>query len=220
MSDLHPTPALEHVPGRGLPNQRQTSFLLGIGLGLAGLARTVLHIEQSPWDNAWKPDVDRPPSARGRRGYLGRTLSAILDAVLPGCSSDPEGLPGANEVRALDLLLDPPMVTFYHRRVPTRPYLWAVVLVTDLQALLRTGRPYRYLPLEKRCQLLLSLLRWAPLLYEPVVTTARYAYLGGPLERHGLEALGNPGPCDRQSPLLDFDPTERPREATSTGSLP
>ncbi len=213
-------PSPKHVAGRGLPGRTQTSILQAIGLGVGGLFRNLLRIERSPWDNPWKPNVDHPPTLRGRRGHLTATLEALLDTTLPGPTTDPESLPGAVESGALELLLDPPMLTVYGRKLPTRPFLWSLVLVTDTFSLLRKGRPYRFLAPRGRFKLLLELLHWMPLLYDPVVSAARYAFLGGPVNRRGLEALGDPGPIDRHPPHLDFDPTEMPTPATRSGNLP
>ncbi|TNF26116.1 MAG: hypothetical protein EP329_21735 [Deltaproteobacteria bacterium] len=114
-----------------------------------------------------------------------RTLAAILDAVVPGAESDPDGTPGAVEACAMNLLLD--------GAYPFRDYAPAIVALMDALAESAHGAPFATLGLAERVEVLVTAQETLPLL-RLAYRAIRSAFYGGAYNGVGLDYVGYPGP--------------------------
>lgn len=114
-----------------------------------------------------------------------KTLAAIVDAVVPGSESDPEGTPGALEGCAMNLIVDDAF--------PFRSYASLITTLMDGLATKAHGAPFAGLPLEARVDVLTLAQEELPLL-KLAYRAIRSAYFGGAYNGVGLSAVGFPGP--------------------------
>lgn len=145
-------------------------------------------------------------------GEVERTLAAVLDTVVPGPSSDPEGTPGALEACAMNLLLDD--------HYPFRSFAPMFVAVFDQLAQEAHGQAFADLPYEARLDVLVRAQGQIPLL-TLAYRAIRSAFYGGAYNGVGLSYLNYPGPNlgYRHVPEASF---RKPvcRERTETGWMP
>lgn len=145
-------------------------------------------------------------------GEVERTLAAVLDTVVPGPSSDPDGAPGALEACAMNLLLDD--------RYPFRSFAPMFAAAFDQVAGEAHGQAFADLPYEARLDVLVRAQGQIPLL-TLACRAIRSAFYGGAYNGVGLSYLDYPGPNlgYRHVPEASF---RRPvcRERTETGWMP
>lgn len=114
-----------------------------------------------------------------------RTLAALLDTVVPGPGTDPEGAPGAVEACAMNVLLD--------AAFPFRQYADAIAMLVEGIAQSAHGAAFVSLPYAKRLDVLVSAQDQLPLL-RLAYRGIRSAFFGGAYNTIGLEYIGFPGP--------------------------
>ena len=134
-----------------------------------------------------------------------KTLAALLDAVVPGGDSDPEGAAGAVEACAMNLLLDDAF--------PLREQAGLVAGLMDSLALTAHGQPFAALSIADRLVVLTEAEAALPLL--------RLAYRAVRSAFYGGAYMGFPGPNLGYRHLPEFSFREPVcRELTDTGYLP
>ena len=141
-----------------------------------------------------------------------QTLAALLDAVVPGGGSDPEGEAGALEACAMNLLADD--------AYPFRELGDLVAGLMDGLALGAHGQPFAALSVEQRLLVIIDAQESLPIL-RLAYRAIRSAFYGGAYNGVGLDYVGFPGPSlgYRHIPEFSF---RKPvcEEMTDTGYLP
>jgi hypothetical protein len=145
-------------------------------------------------------------------GDVERTLAAMLDTVVPGPETDPEGTAGALEACSMNILLD--------GSFPFRKYADMFALVLDGIANDSHGAALADLPYEKRLDVLTTAQAQLPLL-RLAFRAVRSAFFGGAYNGIGLRYVGFPGPNLgwRHVPECSFR-TAVCGELTETGWMP
>jgi len=116
-------------------------------------------------------------------------MVALVDTVLPGCDSDPEGIPGALEAGALELIHDP--------YFGVEQYLSLLRISVNVSSFFRYFKRFASLDLEQRTRVLAGLERLVPeinLFFKFV----RLAYYSAPRSDVGF------GPLDYNGPNLGY----------------
>jgi hypothetical protein len=141
-----------------------------------------------------------------------KTLAAIVDAVVPGSESDPDGTPGALEGCAMNLMVDD---TF-----PFRSYANLITTLMDGLAAQAHGAPFATLALDQRVGVLTAAQEELPLL-KLAYRAIRSAYFGGAYNGVGLTAVGFPGPNLGYRHVAEFS-FRKPvcKERTKDGWMP
>ncbi len=114
-----------------------------------------------------------------------KTLAAVLDAIVPGPTTDPEGTAGAVEACSLNVLLD---ATF-----PFLHYADMFATIIDGQAQDLHGAPFLQLTQDQRVDVLVAVQDTVPLL-RLAYRAIRSAFFGGAYNGIGLDYVGYPGP--------------------------
>jgi hypothetical protein len=118
-------------------------------------------------------------------GDVERTLGAMLDTVVPGPTTDPEGTAGALEACSMNILLD--------GSFPFRQYADMFALVLDGIATDAHGAAFADLPYDQRLQVLVTAQDQLPML-RLAFRAIRSAFFGGAYNGIGLRYVGYPGP--------------------------
>lgn len=141
-----------------------------------------------------------------------RTLTAVLDAIVPGPQTDPEGTPGAVEACSLNVLLD---ATF-----PFLQYADMFATIIDSQSQDLHGGPFLSLTQDQRVDVLVAVQDTLPLL-RLAYRAIRSAFFGGAYNGVGLDYVGYPGPNlgYRHIPESSFRAPVC-RELTTDGRMP
>jgi hypothetical protein len=140
------------------------------------------------------------------------TLALLVDTVVPGPETDPDGAPGALESCASNLLAD----DYY----PFRAYAESLASIINVQAQGDFGKPFAELAYKQRLSVLVAAQESLPIL-RMVYRAIRSAFFGGAYNGVGLSYLGYPGPNlgYRHIPEASFRRAVC-RELTTTGWMP
>lgn len=114
-----------------------------------------------------------------------KTLAAVLDTVVPGAETDPEGTAGAVEACSLNVLLD-----------STFPFLQYADLFAGMIDQISQdlhGSPFLALAYPQRIEVLVAAVDKVPLL-RLAYRAIRSAFFGGAYNGIGLDYVGYPGP--------------------------
>jgi hypothetical protein len=145
-------------------------------------------------------------------GIVEETLAAMVDTLIPGPDTDPDGTPGGLESCAINLLLDD--------QYPFREQAQALAGLMDLLSLSNHGSSFIDLTYENRVDILVKVQEEMPLM-RLAYRAIRSAFYGGAYNGIGLDYLGYPGPNlgYRHIPEASF---RRPvcKEKTETGWMP
>ena len=203
-----------HLPQR-FPAMGRRSFLLSVGLLSSGLL-TGLGVA------SWKEKLGLSttgtkgaPYCRKPRTHEEETMEAVAATIIPGPEVDPDGIVGAVEVCALNVVYDP---TFY-----IKPLIPLLVKDLDFWSLFGHGKQFKQLPGDKRLEVLRDRYEHAifPLnqAYYLVVVTVKGAFYAAPFSTEGLDSLDYPGPTIGYDVRCSFG---RPMssEMTPDGNLP
>ncbi|MBI5526927.1 MAG: gluconate 2-dehydrogenase subunit 3 family protein [Deltaproteobacteria bacterium] len=114
-----------------------------------------------------------------------RTLALLVETVVPGPETDPDGAPGGVESCALNLLAD----DYY----PFRAYAEGLASIINVQAQGDFGKPFADLAYKQRLGVLVAAQESLPIL-RMVYRAIRSAFYGGAYNGVGLTYLGYPGP--------------------------
>ncbi len=114
-----------------------------------------------------------------------KTLAAIVDTVVPGPDSDPEGAPGALEACAMNLLAD----DFY----PFKTYAGIITSMMDQLGFANHNGAFVDLTYEQRLAVLVEAQQTLPVL-TLAFRAIRSAFYGGAYNGVGLDFLEYPGP--------------------------
>ena len=114
-----------------------------------------------------------------------KTVAAIVDTVVPGPASDPDGYPGALDTCALNLIYDE-----FYPFVSALPFLLALV---DKKADNKYGVKFVQLDLVKRTEILRASESALPLM-RLAYRFIRSAFYGAAYTMRGTEYMGWPGP--------------------------
>lgn len=200
----------------GEVDRGRREFLLKAATWSAGVAMlgaaAVIPGDECPFES---PGFTRPPlpNACVQPGTdVEKTLAAVVDTVVPGPSTDPDGAPGGLEACALNLLFD----DFY----PFRANAAALSALIDLEASADYGKKFVECSYKQRVQVLRKAEEGMPIL-RLVYKAIRSAFYGGAYNGVGLTYLAYPGPNlgYRHVPASSF---RKPvcRELTETGWMP
>jgi hypothetical protein len=139
-------------------------------------------------DEFTSPGFPRPPlpgACLEPVGTLEKTLAAVVDTVVPGTTTDPEGHPGALESCALNLLLD----DFY----PFRSYASLIVSLVDAIGQQLHASTFLDADYQQRLEVLIKAQEDLPVL-RLAYRAIRSAFYGGAYNGIGLDFVGYPGP--------------------------
>ena len=141
-----------------------------------------------------------------------RVVAALVDTVVPGSGSDPDGVPGALDCCALNLIQD----AFY----PFRDYLPLIVPAVQGLAQELYGRGLPECDLEQRTEVLKRAEEALPVI-RLAYRFVRSAFYGAAYTMRGTEELGWPGPTlgYADHPELSFR-EKLADELTDDGNLP
>lgn len=114
-----------------------------------------------------------------------KTLAAVLDTVVPGKETDPDGDPGALEACAMNLMVD----EYY----PFRSYADLFAALFDQLSTGDFGKAFVDLDFEQRLSIVVKVQEQMPLL-RLAYKAIRSAFYGGSYNGVGLDFLGYPGP--------------------------
>ena len=167
-------------------------FLLRCGKWSAGmiLAAVGIHVSRSDErDEGFRfPGFPRVPldgACLVPEGDVELALAAMVDTVVPGPDTDPDGAPGALEGCAMNLLLD----DFY----PFRSYGGLIVTLLDQVAKDEHGKKFVECGYDQRLAVLVTTQDVMPVL-RLAFRAIRSAFYGGAYNGIGLEYVGYPGP--------------------------
>lgn len=141
-----------------------------------------------------------------------RCLAAVVDTVVPGKETDPEGTPGALEACAMNLMVD--------GAFPFRSYASLITTLVDGMAKDEGAERFIDLAYEPRLAVLVRAQQALPVI-RLAFRAIRSTYYGGAYNGVGLDALGYPGPnlgyrhlpeASHRCPVC--------RERTETGWMP
>jgi len=131
------------------------------------------------------PRIPIPGACLQPATQVEKTLAAIVDTVVPGPTTDPDGAPGALEACAMNLLAD----EFY----PFKMYAGIITSLMDQLALAQHGAKFIDLTYEQRLTVLVEAQKTLPVL-TLAYRAIRSAFYGGAYNGVGLDYLGYPGP--------------------------
>ena len=114
-----------------------------------------------------------------------KTLSALLETVVPGLATDPDGAPGAVESCAMNLMVD--------SAYPFRGYASLIATLMDSLARKAHEKAFVDLGLEARLAVIVDAQESLPLL-RLAYRAIRSTFYGGAYNGVGLGYLGYPGP--------------------------
>jgi len=114
-----------------------------------------------------------------------RTLAAVLDTVVPGKETDPDGEPGALEACAMNIMVD----EYY----PFRAYADLFAALFDQLGDTEFGKTFVELDFDQRLAVVIKVQGQMPLL-RLAYKAIRSAFYGGSYNGVGLDFLGYPGP--------------------------
>lgn len=168
---------------------KRREFLETMGTWSAGvlLSAVGLHVGRAQADGFDPGPYARPavPGACLQPGTAAEeTLAALVDAVVPGKDTDPDGAPGALDGCALNLLLD----EYY----PFKQYLSLIVTLVDGASGQEYGKTFLEADYEQRLKVLVDVQEMLPVL-RLAYRAIRSAFYGGAYNGLGLEYLGYPG---------------------------
>lgn len=187
------------------------SWSLGLILGSVTASRDLLAADavfespgfgRKPLQGACMEPVDK----------VEKTLLAVLETVVPGKASDPQGDPGAVEGCALDMIMDAGW--------GFRQYGSIFATVLDKRAITKTGVAFAEATEADRIEILLETQDQLPML-RLAFRAIRSAFFGGAYNGLGLDYVGYPGPnlgyihlpqCSFRKPVC--------KEMTTTGWMP
>ena len=140
------------------------------------------------------------------------TLASILDTVVPGQSTDPDGAAGAVEACAMNLLVDD--------AYPFRGYADLLVGLMDSLSVAKGGEAFVALDYDARLEVLVEAQEVLPLL-RLAYRAIRSAFYGGAYNGVGLSYVGYPGPNLGYRHLPEFS-FRKPvcKERSDTGWMP
>jgi hypothetical protein len=181
-----------------------------LGTMLGAVAESVARASEWTFQGFSRPAL--PGACLPAGSDVEKTLAAILDTVVPGPSSDPDGSPGAVEACAMNLLLD----DFF----PFRQYAGFFAGMADQLANDAHAVPFASLPLPQRVEVLVQAQEMLPLL-RLAFRAIRSAFFGGAYNGVGFDYVGYPGPNLgwRHVELCSFRRAVC-RERTTTGWMP
>lgn len=204
------------APRSGGPVDRR-SFLAdmgawALGLVVASAGPLARQASAAPFESPPFPRPTVPGACVQPINPVEKTLAAIVDAVVPGSESDPEGTPGALEGCAMNLMVDD---TF-----PFRSYASLMTTLMDGLATQTYDAPFATLPLDERVEVLRLAQEELPLL-KLAYRAIRSAYFGGAYNGVGLTAVGFPGPNLGYRHVAEFS-FRKPvcKERTEEGWMP
>lgn len=168
---------------------KRREFLEKMGTWSAGvlLSAVGMHMRGAAADEFKPPGYPRKPLEGACLKFETgpeKTLAAIVDTVVPGPQTDPEGSPGALEGCALNLLLD----EFY----PFKEYMSLIVTLVDGAANQEYGVTFLDATYEQRLKVLVEVQAMLPVL-RLAYRAIRSAFYGGAYNGLGLDYLGYPG---------------------------
>ena len=139
-------------------------------------------------------------------------IATMVDTILPGKATDPDGSPGALEAGALNLMYD----SFY----PARPYVPTIVQMLESLSQDNHGVPFVELSQDEREEVLLSAQEIVPFLRH-AYRFVRSVYYAGLHDGTGLHELDFPGPNLGYIDHPEFS-FRKPmsQEATDDGNMP
>jgi len=145
-------------------------------------------------------------------GDVQATLAAMLDTVVPGPTTDPEGTAGALEACSMNILLD--------GSFPFRQYADLFALALDGIASDAHGAAFVELAYPQRLDVLMTAQEQLPML-RLAFKAVRSAFFGGAYNGVGLRYVGYPGPNLgwRHVPEASFRAPVC-RERTEAGCMP
>ncbi len=145
-------------------------------------------------------------------GDVQATLAAMLDTVVPGPATDPEGTAGALEACSMNILLD--------GSFPFRQYADLFAMALDGIAAEAHGGTFVELAYPQRLDVLMTAQEQLPML-RLAFKAVRSAFFGGAYNGVGLRYVGYPGPNLgwRHVPEASFRVAVC-RERTDTGWMP
>jgi len=182
-----------------------------LGIVLGSVAESLARADQA-WTFAGFARPALPGACLPPVTDVEKTLAAVLDTVVPGKESDPEGAPGAVEACAMNILLD--------GYFPFKPYTDFFANVVDQLAGDAYGKPFAQLPLPQRVEVLVQAQDSLPLL-RLAFRAIRSAFFGGAYNGLGFDYVGYPGPNVgwRHLPESSFR-RAMCKERTETGWMP
>jgi len=139
-------------------------------------------------DEFTSPGFPRPPlpgACLEPSGAMEQTLAALVDTVVPGVETDPDGAPGALESCAMNLLLD----DYY----PFRSYASLIVSLVDVIAKQLYDSTFMEATYKQRLEVLVKAQEDLPVL-RLAYRAIRSAFYGGAYNGIGLDYVGYPGP--------------------------
>jgi len=158
---------------------------VGVLLTAVGVHLTVAEEYEEDFES---PGFPRPPlDGACLVPYTGaeKTLAAMVDTVVPGPDTDPDGAAGALEGCAMNILLD----EYY----PFKSYAGLICTVMDQISQDRFGKPFVDAPYEERLQVMVEAQEVLPVL-RLAFRAIRSAFYGGTYNGIGLDYVGYPGP--------------------------
>lgn len=117
--------------------------------------------------------------------YDEKILEKFCDTIIPGSSSDPEGIPGAVETCALNFMYDESLM--FKKFAPL------VAFIIDGKAKILYGRGFIQLSLDERTEVVKILQQEFPLL-NLVMKFVKSAFYAGGYSDEGWKYMGYPGP--------------------------
>ena len=192
------------------------TFLKKLGTWSCGVLLSSVSVKAFADDCGFSPPIfSRPPlpdACLQPVTDLEKVLAAVVDTVVPGVETDPEGAPGGLEACAVNLLLD----EYY----PFREYAETLAFVMNLLANDEGSSAFVDLNYEKRLKVLIAAIDQLPIL-RLAYRAIRAAFFGGAYNGVGLSYLNYPGPnlgyrhlaeCSFRKPMCE--------ELTDTGWMP
>lgn len=165
-------------------------FLLTAGGGalamiLGAVGESIARAGEAAWAGTQFARDPLPGACLQPLGDVERTLGAMLDTVVPGPATDPEGMAGALEACSMNILLD--------GSFPFRKYADLFALALDGIATDAYGSAFADLPYLQRLQVLVTAQDQLPML-RLAFRAIRSAFFGGAYNGIGLRYVGYPGP--------------------------
>ncbi len=157
-------------------------------LTLAGAALGVDGVARAAEPGFMPPPYPRPPlpgACIEAATPVEKTLAAVLETVVPGLATDPDGEPGAIESCAMNLMVD--------GAYPFRGYASLIATLMDSLAKKSHERPFLELDPDARLAVLVEAQESLPLL-RLAYRAIRSTFYGGAYNGVGLGYLGYPGP--------------------------
>ena len=157
-------------------------------LSLAGAATGFNGIANAAEAGFTPPPFPRPPLPNAciePSTPVEKTLAAVLETVVPGLATDPDGEPGAIESCAMNLMVDD--------AYPFRGYASLIATLMDSLAKKAHERAFVHIDPDARLGVLVDAQESLPLL-RLAYRAIRSTFYGGAYNGVGLGYLGYPGP--------------------------